>query len=101
MLIKRIEISNDVVLRVNPFELTCEPESLLHSISKAGASVNHCAEEKGESGSASCWQRGGMRTTNGDLSQPMRTPHVMRLARRLSPARPSFASVTSRPIQLL
>ena len=25
----------------NPFELTCEPESLLHSVSKVGASVNH------------------------------------------------------------
>ena len=31
----------------------------------------------------------------------MRTPDVMRLARRLSPARPSFASVAIRSIQLL
>ena len=35
MLIKRIEISNDVVLRVNPFELTCEPESLRQAIAES------------------------------------------------------------------
>ena len=43
-----------VIVLTNPFELTCEPESLLHSVSALPRFANHGAEEKGESGSASC-----------------------------------------------
>ena len=50
-----------VFLRFNPFELTCEPESLLHSVSKPDGFANHQAECVGESGSASCYH-GGVRT---------------------------------------